>query len=1118
MQLIAYGKGCRWRPLLTRKTFLAMKMLTLILFIACLGAGAKGLAQNITISLKNAPLEKVFKEVERQSHYRFVYTKEQLDATYPVTINVANDPLETVLQLCFRGQPLSFSIDKKYILVKSAAVAANPPKAFTDVNGKVINEYGEPVSGFIVRIKNSDKTAITNALGEFTFNGIEPLAILLIRGVEIEAQDIAVNNRNFISIRIQHKIGDLDQVIMTAYGQTTRRLNTGNITKISAEEISSQPVSNPLAVLQGRVPGMIVTQSSGVPGAAFTVEIRGRSSLDFTRSQNDPLFVIDGVPFEPGNLPSNQLASAVNNPRQTSQGGMSPLNTINPSDIESIEILKDADATSIYGSRGANGVVLITTKKGVAGRTKVTVQLNTGWSKALRTTDMLNTSQYVSMRKEAFSNDGIVPVTTAGAGFAPDILLWDTTRYTNFRKMLTGNTAHSSDIQTSLSGGDINTQFLMGVGFHRETNVFSDDLDYTKWSAHLKINHSFNNKKGNAVITASYSGDRNRLISTDLSTYANLPPNLLLYDSLGNLKWNDKGVAYGTLSIANPLSVFLRKYTARNEALISNLILSYRLTPSLIFKTSVGYSTFITDEAAITPKAAIDPLQATILASARFANRNSHNWILEPQLSYTKKYQRLAVDILLGSSFQQALSKGNSTFGTNYTNDLLLYSIAAAGTITATNDFSEYKYNAVFGKLSLNWAGQYLLNISTRRDGSSRFGNEKKFAGFYSIGVGWIFTNDSILHRLLPFLSFGKIRSSYGTSGNDQIGDYKYLDLWSNAGNAYQGAPGLLPNILYNPDYNWERNKKFEVAFELGFLKDRLNFSASYYNQHSGNQLIGYSLPAQTGFSTVTLNWPALVVNSGIEFLLSTKNILRRNFSWTSSMNLTIPRNKLKSFPGLSTSSYYSMYIIGEPLSLIKRYRFLGVNPQTGIYELEDVNGDGQITSAFDEKVTGKLYPSFYGGIQNSLTLKDFRLVFFADIRRQTGLSYLSTQSSYRPGTLNNQPVIVLERWQKAGDITSVQKYTTSTNSPAGVASGPLFTNSNAIYADASFIRLRNISISYNLPARWSKKMKSESGNIYLHAQNLWTITNYKGGDPETQNYQRLPPLKTIVLGFQLNF
>jgi hypothetical protein len=341
--------------------------------------------------------------------------------------------------------------------------------------------------------------------------------------------------------------------------------------------------------------------------------------------------------------------------------------------------------------------------------------------------------------------------------------------------------------------------------------------------------------------------------------------------------------------------------------------------------------------------------------------------------------------------------------------------------------------------------------------------------------------------------------------------------LWSSTGTTYQNIPALQPGSLLNPNYEWEKNKKTEAAIELGAFKDRILVSTSYYINRSSNQLVNYQLPDQTGFTGITLNLPALVENRGIEIVLTTKNVSSKNFNWTSFFNLTIPKNKVISFPGLSTSSYYTTYKEGESLSIINKAKFLGVNPTTGLYTVEDYNKDGIISFPADYQFLGDTDPTLYGGFQNTLEYKQFSFSFLFDFRKQTGRNYLANIFNNQPGLALNQPDIVLQRWQRPGDDASIQKFSTIFGGPAAQG-GRYLSNSDGIYTDASFIRLKNAALSYSFPKTLFKKIKFETGQIYCQAQNILVITRYKGSDPETQDIYVLPPLRTIVVGILLTF
>lgn len=1099
MQQIAYGKGCRWRPPLTRKTFLVMKMITLILFFSCLVAGAKGLAQNITISLKNAPLEKVFKEVERQSHYRFVYTKEQLSSTTPINIDLKKVSIEAVLSVCFKNQSIFYTIESKYILIKNKDKEILNLDNGRDIEGRVVNENGEGIAGVTVSVKNKKQITSTNSQGVFSLKNISDDDMLIITSIGYAKREIKIGQTNQVIV-LEIAVESLDETVVMAYGKTSRRISTGNIAKVSSDQISKQPVSNPIATLQGRVPGLIVTQANGYANSPFNIQIRGQNSI---AQGNQPFFIIDGVPFASQNNPINQVTNASN-------AGVNPFYTINPSDIESIEVLKDADATAIYGSRGANGVILITTKKGKAGKTRVSFNTYTGRSKVTRRMNMLNTQHYISMRKEAYKNDGLVP----GGINAADILLWDSTRYTDIGKLLIGNTAKTYDINLSVSGGSLNTQFLISGNFHNESTVLPTNLTDSRGSFHTAINHTSLNKLFSINLSTNYSFTKNSLPGIDPSGFINRPPNMKLYDSLGNLNWQEGGVSFSSVfsGYANPLSSLKTNYTGTFHTINGSLVTSYALSSHLIFRTNVGANLIFGNENRSNPSGSLDPFTGE-LPSAFFANSSNKTWIIEPQVEYTKTIKIGKFNFLLGGSWQRKNGTSLAVNGLNYQNDLLLNSISGASFVSSRNAEDEYSYNAFFGRINYNWRDKYIINIGGRRDGSSRFGPAKRFSNFGSIGTAWIFSNEKYIQKGLPWLSFGKLRGSFGTTGNDAIGDYQFLNTWTTSTATYQGVPTIQPTALFNPELSWERNKKIEFSVDLGFLKQRILLSVTYYQNRSGNQLVSYNLPIQTGFTTINKNQSALIQNKGYEFTIETKNIVSNKLSWATNLNLTISRNKLLKFPGLSTSSYAASLIVGEPVSVKRLYQFLGVDKTTGLYLLNDINASGTF-NAVDKIITKNIEPVFYGGLQNSIHIKRFEIDILLQFVKQVGLNYYATLSGKSPGTrYTNQPEIVLERWQNSNSSSVIQRFTTTTT-----VAGTNLINADVAYSDASFVRCKNVSLSYNFPAVMMKKLGIDNLQGYMHIQNAFTITKYKGGDPENQNLLRMPPLRTLAIGFQLTF
>jgi len=1088
------------------KDFIIMKLIVLLTIVACVQANANGYAQTINLSLKDAPIEKVFKEIEKQSSYRFIYTKEQLSNTDPVSINVKNASIISVLDICVKGQPVSYSLQEPYVILKrreeTKPAQENKNLLFRSITGRVVDETGAGISSATVGIKGSDIATACNEAGEWRLEFEGEYTTIVVSSVGYRTKELAIDAKLFYNVVMDRVVNSLDDMIIIGYGKTTRRLNTGSVSRVGSETIEKQPVANFLGALQGRVPGLVITENSGVPGASYKVQIRGQNSL---LQGTDPLFVIDGVPFLMGNNPINQVSTAAS---------LSPFGLINPDDIESVEVLKDADATSIYGSRGANGVILISTKKGRAGKTMFTASGHAGVSKVTRTMNLLSTPDYLSMRREAFFNDGMVPTSSN----APDLFLWDSTRYTNLKDALVGGTANTTDLQFSVSGGSGNTQFLVGIGAHKQTTVFPGDLSNKRATIHSNLHHVTNDRKFSLDLSTSYGYNKNDLSSYDLSAYINMPPHIHLYDANGNLNWKEGGSSFYNLGITNPLAYIYQQYTGKFNNLISNLQAEYTVIKGLTMKASFGYNLVLGDEVRVNPSISLDPA-TNQLPYSYFRKRKQEGWIIEPQINYKLSVlQKMQVNLLAGGTWQTSNDELFSVDGSNYANDIQLRTINAAGTIVSSNNYSEYRYNSFFGRANANWDEKYILNVSYRRDGSSRFGPGKQFSDFGSIGAAWIFSSEYFMKENISFLSFGKLRASYGTAGNDNIGSYQFIETWTNTNSTYQNVPGLIPSRLFNPDYSWELNKKLEVATDLGFFKDRLFVSAAYFLNRCSNQLVPYTLPIQTGFNSVNMNLDAEIENKGLELTVSGKIISNKNLTWTSTLSSTSQRNKLLEFPGLATSSYANTYVIDQPLSVKKLYHYQGVDPATGVYYFNDIDGNGVLNSS-DKTTLKNVDPKFYGGFDNTIIWKGFQLDIFFEFRKQQGLNYLNTQAYNVPGyDYRNHPMVVLERWQKPGDNSTVQKFTADFSSTAYTNASVYLGSSDAIYSDASFIRCKNISLSYTIGEKIIKKSGFDILKLYLRCQNLFTITDYKGADPENQNLYVLPPLKTVVAGIQLNF
>lgn len=896
------------------------------------------------------------------------------------------------------------------------------------------------------------------------------------------------------------KVQGIEEVVLNAgYYKVRDKERTGSIAKISAKDIENQPVTNVLSSAQGRMAGVSITQNSGVPGGGYDIQIRGRNSLrNRSNSEidgNQPLYVIDGVPF--GSEMSSQYSASV-----LPGKSINPLNSINPNDIEKMEILKDADATAIYGSRGANGVVLVTTKKGRSGKVGLNFNTSYGLSSIISNLQLMDTKQYLSMRKQAYANNNITTYPAA----AYDVNgTWDQSRNTDWPKALLGNLASFSNTQLSINGGSETTSFLLSMGLNEQTTSFEKDFKYKSSNLSSQISHRSKDQKFNINISNTFSIQKNNVVRADLTRQAyNLAPNApALYNENGSLNWQNN-------TFNNPVASFNATYSNENKQFLNSINLQYSLFRDFSIKLNGGLNYQIFEEFSLQPNTMYNPAfasgQSSATSRASKSNQNRLSFIIEPQANWSHTFGNHQIDVLAGGTFQRETSDQTSLTGIGFESNIFIENIGAAKTKIIGDELStEYRYAALFGRFNYQFKKRYILNVTGRRDGSSRFGTNKKFANFGAVGAAWLFSEEKFLKES-QWLSFGKLRGSFGTAGSDNIGDYQYIDTYIvSSANPYNNVNGLMPSRLYNPDYSWEKTTKLEAALELGLFRNRVNLTTAWYRNRSNNQLIGYQLPSVTGFTSVLSNLNAEVENTGWELELNGKP-LNGKFKWETGINLTFPKNKLISFPGLEGSTYANQFMIGYSTSIIKLYQLEGLNSQTGAYVFTDYNGDGKISSPQDNKVIEDLTVKYFGGWNNSLTFQNWNLSFLFQFVNQRNRNYNNAMPV--PGSMNNLPVEVLDVWSANNPNGTYMPYTSLTNPLHS-----LFQSSTASVSDASYIRLKNVQLSYAIPL---KDFAFKSIRIYFQGQNLLTLTKYFGVDPEFSAMGFLPPLKTYSLGLQL--
>lgn len=955
------------------------------------------------------------------------------------------------------------------------------------VTGTVSDAHGA-LPGVNVALKNKAAGTITNLDGEYAIQ-VQPTDTLIFSYVGYTVVVKPVKRRTKINVQLKESATALKQVVLNAgYYTTTERQSTGSIAKITAEEIAAQPLVSPLQSLQGRVAGVQILPTGNMPGAAPTIRIRGQGSL--RTEGNYPLYIINGVPVS-----SVPLKTFTN----IGYAGIDPLSTINLANIKSIEVLKGADATAIYGSRGANGVVLITTKK-ARGKEQIHARIYAGVATVPNKLDLLNTQEYLKIRRKAFENDEVVP----DEYNAYDLLLWDQDRYTDWQEFFLGGTANITNVNVSGTGGNEFTNFRLHGSVFKQGTIYPADMSFQKFTGGAQLHHHSKDQKLNMDLVVNYGINHNEVRgrTVGFQFYAfGLPPNAPpLFKNDGSLNWTD----WTEAGRANPMRGYFNTATVQIHNLRTNLHLSYEVLSGLWLKTNLGYTHQNSEELLKVPKRSYAPSPYSKRRSATTLTTRK-SWIVEPQAVYRKEWGKFKLEALAGLTFQESKSHFLKINARGYAAESLIGNLGAAKNLTyAEENKIDYRYSAVFGRVGVNWDQKYFLNFTGRRDGSSRFGPGNRFANFGAVGAAWIFSEASFFKNNASWLSFAKLRGSYGITGNDQISNYGYLDAYAPT----QGPGGLYPVKLANPNYSWEVNKKLEVALQLGFLKDKFHLEVGWYRSRSSNQLVGYPLPATTGFGTVQANLGAMVENSGWEIQFTSYNIQHQDFQWQTSFNITFPKNELVRYPNFEQSSYKETYKVGYPLNIAFLYQYAGIDPDTGLYTVTDVNGDGNYDFQ-DRIVIQDRTRKYYGGINNVMTYKGFSLQFLWQFVQQEG----TFATSFNAGAPSNQ----------IGDVTQAlgeqDPYQQISQTYSARRAYFRVTESDFTIENASFFRLKTLSLSYTLPDKMLQNIGITNFKLFLTGQNLWTLTDYPGMDPQKPiGGTAYTALRTITGGVQFNF
>ncbi|OQP56620.1 SusC/RagA family TonB-linked outer membrane protein [Niastella populi] len=1048
-------------------------------------------------------LERVIK-ILKQKGVTVVVDKRNLKLAEPVRVPIQpfNDSL---LPRIFAEQPYlkyEFIANRLAISRKTKEEIESARAHFTfRTRGLVLSDSSHPLPLASIQLRPGGGGVMTSSQGEFSLDWSI--------GDTIEVSHISYktvlipwrSSRRTLFVHMELEHPNMDVAIVKGYS-TKEKSNTAGVAQV---KLTGVPTGDVLKIIQENISGVFAPPTSGLAGTTHKFQFRGPTSLGANselnyRPSSSPLFVVNGIPWAPLLRPVNQLTTMVGEPQAPGIAavGFDPFFTINPLDIETITLLKDAEATSMYGARGANGVILITTKKGNSKEPQVTVSASYGIGRSLPGMPLMNTEQYLEMRREAFTNDN----SAITAAKAPDLVVWDQNRYTDFNKLLLGGTSHNMNQHFSFSQGDTLYQFMLNGGYGSQTANLPSDVYGKRWSLLSDFYYRSKNRKLKTGITASFAVAENKWLTENIMNATLLAPNApALKDSEGNLIWEENDAHF-----RNPLSFFKLKDNIQTGNTSIHAYVQYKIMRKWRLESSVGYQEIRVHERSKKPMSAFDPDLNPRGTYSEAKNRFT-TWIVEPSLHYTDSlFKRIRVEGVIGASWSAQLNDWWNRNDTGYTNDQLLGIPSAANGFTYKADKSKYLFLSTFGRVKFNLKNKYFLSLTVRRDGSSRFGPENRYANFGAIGAGYIFWEKE---NEKGANSYAKLRASYGTTGNDQIGDYAYLNTWNKAAQLYQGITGIFPTGLANPYYQWEVTRKLEAGIEFR-INDIFNATVTGYRNRSKNQLINYILPGQAGFGSIVQNFPAIIQNTGVEVDASFKKTWGK-FIWSSKLTLAIPQNKLVRFDDLENSDYANKLMIGKPLNILIAQHYTGVDSATGLFTIADA----------DEKKAINYDPVFFGGIRNIFYFRQFYLDTYFEFRKQNAphpFTYL--YRSYFPGTTNldfysNQPAELNNRWRQRGDAATWQKVSTLTS---GTVKNAItnWTNSDAQVVDASYIRSKNIQVGYTFSDKFCKKRHIKRTNVYISAENLFTITPFKGADPELQSPFSLPLQRTVTIGLQV--
>jgi TonB-linked SusC/RagA family outer membrane protein len=961
---------------------------------------------------------------------------------------------------------------------------ANPSVINSKLYGKVIDNLSkQPVGGAIVRIKGTTHSVATNSEGDFNFQtGQKFPYTLTISFIGYENREIRVDGSP-VTIELKASVSQLGDVVIVGYGTQKKADVTGAISKISSSEVNKTPVASFDGQLQGKAAGVQISTNSGVPGEGIFVRVRGTTSIN---SSSDPLYIVDGVFLNNTSLQTSNLGG-----RTTS-----PLADINPSDIESIEVLKDASATAIYGSRGANGVVLVTTRRGAFNlNTRVNFDVSQGWVEADRSTlpklasgpetatlaneYWINSGKDNPALNQTFANRPFRPASEGGRGLPEEQQTYD-----RINDILQRGPV--KDYNLAIQGGSAKSKFYFGAGYTSQEALIKVPT-FSRASVKFNFDQNLTDKISFGLSNSISRSYRNQAKTGD-------GPTVNLWNSaISTATYTPKYGEDGTSTGADNTYVLIDNYDVNTVSLryIGSVYGEAKLAKGLTFKSSLSIDYDHYDESAYWNTQT--SIGKAVGGNATSAITQNSTWINEQTLTYQKNLEDHHFNFLAGNSIQSTLFKLTSAEGSGFANDNFV-DISSASIRTSGQLWSKYSLASFFGRADYNFKGKYYLGASIRTDGSSKFGTNNKWGYFPAFSGGWRLKEESFLKNAV-WLSEFKLRASFGITGNQAgIDNFASRGLWT-GGSSYADVPGVAqpgtgPIQLGNSNLKWERTAQTNVGVDIGLLKDRLSVTVDVYRKYTTGLLLQQPIAASSGFSTYWAN-EGEISNRGYEVSINSTPINRNNFSWKSSLNFAGNKNKIEKLPSQITQYTRDWVIMKEGYSMNSfwLYNQLSVDPQTGAPVFEGQAANGTVTAA-NRKIIGNAYPKIYGGLNNSFTYENFDLSFLFTFQLGSKALNLNRYFRERNPSSGGVDTRTLERWQNPGDITDIPRLTS-------VGTNYTIDQSSRYLENSSFLRLKLLSFGYSLPQSLLRPVKLTKVRLYFVGSNLFLVTKYTG-DPES--------------------